>query len=82
MQAQTQFSRTKRCVGQKKTNKKLEKPKTEKKQEKLRNKKQKKAKNKITRKTKNHSKALKFRRKISIQTLIFCFQLIFFSCWH
>ena len=40
MQAQTQFSRTKRCVGQK-TKKKLEKPKTEKKQEKLRNKKEK-----------------------------------------
>ena len=37
-----------------------------------------KTKNKITRKTKNHSKVLKFRREISLQTLIFCFQLIFF----
>ena len=78
MQAQTQFSRTKRCVGQK-IKKKLEKPETEKKTRKTKKQKTK-TKTKITRKTKNHSKALKFRREISLQTLIFCFQLIFFCC--
>ena len=78
MQAQTQFSRTKRCIGQK-TKKNLEKPKTEKKTRKPKKQKTK-TKNKIIRKTKNHSKALKFRRKTLLQTLIFCFQLIFFCC--
>ena len=66
-------------VSVKKLKKKLEKPKTEKKTRKTKKQKTK-AKNKITRKTKNHSKALKFRREISLQTLIFCFQLIFFCC--
>ena len=53
-----------------KNKKKIEKPKTEKKTRKTKKQKTK-TKNKITRKTKNHSKALKFRRKISLQTLIF-----------
>ena len=84
MQAQTQFSRTKRCVSQKtkqKTRKIKNRKKTRKaKKQKAKTKTKKKTKSKITRKTKNHSQALKIRWKISLQTLIFCFQLIFFGC--